>query len=102
MVDDIRLFASRLPLTSFQVSTSCEASDTIISVIRLDYTALDERWQGKSMYYDIYDATTNQVITPVYTGYNHEGQSASATYGNFSIPQFNSTPSTNKYNNIEI
>ncbi|MCQ2346006.1 MAG: hypothetical protein MJZ82_04495 [Paludibacteraceae bacterium] len=95
MVDEFRLYASRLALTSYQVSTSCKATDSIISVIRLDYMSLDEeRWAGKSLYYDLYNATRATKLSPS-GGYFYEPSTSdeTLTYGKLNIPAKTYNPS---------
>lgn len=65
MVDDITLFASRLPLASYQAQTSCaSAANTTAStatILRIDYTKFNSRAK-QYMYYQIYNNSTDQVI----------------------------------------
>ncbi len=66
-IDDIKIFASRQPLTAFQVGSLC-SEDYIDAVIRLDYTSMDGSQMEtgedgcKRMYADIYDETLGEAL----------------------------------------
>lgn len=65
MVDDITLFASRLPLASYQAQTNC-ASDantpsSTAAILRIDYTVF-EGIADHYMYYQIYNTSKDHVV----------------------------------------
>ncbi|MBQ2290657.1 MAG: T9SS type A sorting domain-containing protein [Paludibacteraceae bacterium] len=95
MVDDITLFASRLPLASYQAQTNC-ASDantpsSTAAILRIDYTAF-EGIADHYMYYQIYNTSEDHVVELT----KLDGQSAyyhdvdgetNRTYGSVHIPR---------------
>lgn len=95
MVDDITLFASRLPLASYQAQTNC-ASDantpsSTAAILRIDYTAF-EGIADHYMYYQIYNTSEDHVVELTKldgkSAYYHDvpGETNS-TYGSVHIPE---------------
>lgn len=96
MVDDITLFASRLPLASYQAQTNC-ASDantasSTAAILRIDYTVF-EGIADHYMYYQIYNTTKGNEHVVELT--NLKGESAyyddvddetNRSYGSVQIP----------------
>lgn len=102
MVDDICLFASQLPLASYQAQTNCasdantESSTAVI--LRIDYTEFQGR-RDQYMYYQIYNNTKDAVInlektTGEESAYYHDnlGEELQKSYGSVLIPQYNIVP----------
>lgn len=102
MVDDICLFASQLPLASYQAQTNCasdantESSTAVI--LRIDYTEFQGR-RDQYMYYQIYNNTKDAVInlektTGEESAYYHDnlGEELQKSYGSVLIPQYNMVP----------
>ena len=95
MVDDITLFASRLPLASYQAQTNC-ASDantpsSTAAILRIDYTAF-EGIADHYMYYQIYNTSEDHVVeltkldnTSAY--YHDVPGETNSTYGSVHIPR---------------
>lgn len=78
MVDDVMLYATRLPLGAYQATTSCKRgalNDSLVTMIKVDYTLLTEGYAGKTLYYRIYNQTDK---TPVVTNYYNN---KNATFG---------------------
>ena len=94
MVDDITLFASRLPLASYQAQTNC-ASDantpsSTAAILRIDYTAF-EGIADHYMYYQIYNMSKDHVVeltkldnTSAY--YHDVPGETNRSYGSVQIP----------------
>ena len=102
MVDDICLFASQLPLASYQAQTNCasdantESSTAVI--LRIDYTEFQGR-RDQYMYYQIYNNTKDAVInleqtTTTKSAYYHDnsGDVLQKAYGSVLIPRFDMVP----------
>ena len=102
MVDDICLFASQLPLASYQAQTNCasdantESSTAVI--LRIDYTEFQGR-RDQYMYYQIYNNTKDAVInleqtTTTNSAYYHDnsGDVLQKAYGSVLIPRFDMVP----------
>ena len=102
MVDDICLFASQLPLASYQAQTNCasdantESSTAVI--LRIDYTEFQGR-RDQYMYYQIYNNTKDTVInlektTVEESAYYHDnsGDVLQKAYGSVLIPRFDMVP----------
>lgn len=89
LVDDVMLYATRLPLGAYQATTSCKRgalNDSLVTMIKVDYTLLTEGYAGKTLYYRIYNQTDN---TPVVTNYYNN---KNATYGWIQMPTANYKP----------
>lgn len=89
LVDDVMLYATRLPLGAYQATTSCKRgalNDSLVTMIKVDYTLLTEGYAGKTLYYRIYNQTDK---TPVVTNYYNN---KNATFGWIQIPTTNYTP----------
>ena len=96
MVDDITLFASRLPLASYQAQTNC-ASDantasSTAAILRIDYTVF-EGIADHYMYYQIYNTTKGNEHVVELTKLNGESAyyhdvdgETDRTYGSVQIP----------------
>lgn len=109
MVDDITLFASRLPLASYQAQTNC-ASDantasSTAAILRIDYTVF-EGIADHYMYYQIYNTSEDHVVEltkldGITSAYYHDvNGETDRTYGSVQIPnksfdpeEFNKTAS---------
>lgn len=87
MIDDVYLFASKLPLQAYQATNTCASDDREVILYRLNYPTLTDDWADKYMYYQIYDVTDNR---PLMTNYYREKTGASVdeeyNYGYVSIP----------------
>lgn len=106
MVDDITLFASRLPLASYQAQTNC-ASDantasSTAAILRIDYTVF-EGIADHYMYYQIYNTSEDHVveltkIDGITSAYYHDvNGETDRTYGSVQIP--NKTFDPKAFNN---
>ena len=95
MVDDITLFASRLPLASYQAQTNC-ASDantpsSTAAILRIDYTVF-EGIADHYMYYQIYNTSKDHVVELTQldnkSAYYHDvyGET-NRSYGSVHIPE---------------
>ena len=96
MVDDITLFASRLPLASYQAQTNC-ASDantasSTAAILRIDYTVF-EGIADHYMYYQIYNTTKGNEHVVELTKLNGESayyddvdDETNRSYGSVQIP----------------
>ena len=106
MVDDICLFASQLPLASYQAQTNCAsdantASSTAV-ILRIDYTEFQGR-RDQYMYYQIYNDTKDAVInlkktTEEESAYYHDnsGDVLQKAYGSVLIPRYDLIPEPSK------
>ena len=106
MVDDICLFASQLPLASYQAQTNCAsdantASSTAV-ILRIDYTEFQGR-RDQYMYYQIYNNTKDAVInlkktTEESSAYYHDnsGDVLQKAYGSVLIPRYDLIPKENE------
>ena len=98
MVDDISLFASRLPLASYQAQTNCasdaNSASSTAAILRIDYTVF-EGIADHYMYYQIFNTTEgkNKVVelqeldengTSAY--FHDKPDETSRTYGSVQIP----------------
>lgn len=89
LVDDVMLYATRLPLGAYQATTSCKRgalNDSLVTMIKVDYTLLTEGYAGNTLYYRIYNQTDK---TPVVTNYYNN---KNATFGWIQMPTTNYEP----------
>lgn len=93
LIDDVCLFASKLPLTAYQLMTTCKSSDVETAVARIDYSLMPDRSCG-DIYYDIYDATANKALSAEY--YNVYGDQTLTNCGCIIIPQADYDPTQSK------
>lgn len=102
MVDDITLFASRLPLASYQAQTNC-ASDantpsSTAAILRIDYTVF-EGIADHYMYYQIYNTSKDHVVELTKldgaSAYYHDVDGeTNRSYGSVQIPNKTFDPET--------
>ncbi len=100
MVDDITLFASRLPLASYQAQTNC-ASDantpsSTAAILRIDYTVF-EGIADHYMYYQIYNTSEDHVVELMKldgtSAYYHDVEDeTNRSYGSVQIPNKSFNP----------
>lgn len=87
LVDDVWLYASRLPLEAFQASTECltdqDGEDHTATVIRVDYTKFVNSYVKNNLYYQIYDNTNDTALKLNYFNHNLVGD----TCGYVPLPQ---------------
>ncbi|MBR6550002.1 MAG: hypothetical protein IKT71_02220 [Paludibacteraceae bacterium] len=101
MIDDIRLYASPLPLAAYHATTGCqsyteeETTNTVV-VLRIDYDYLNEDLKGenKHVYYEVFNETDSvtvqlkekvgDVYQPIY--YQDDKDNVSPYYGSILIP----------------
>ncbi len=93
VLDDIMLYASPVPIESFQATTSCNRNalgDQIVTIIKADYTQFTgiNKYE-KDLFYDIYETSTGKVVK---TNYYQGDHSAEAEYGYLTTPAENFTP----------
>ncbi|MGN0235680.1 MAG: hypothetical protein ACI4BD_05140 [Paludibacteraceae bacterium] len=69
LVDDICLFASRLPLQAYQATTTCAEDSNEVIISRIDYTRLTGDWAGKLIYYQIYNTEADSALLAKYYRY---------------------------------
>ncbi len=69
LVDDICLFASRLPLQAYQATTTCAEDSNEVIISRIDYTRLTGDWAGKMIYYQVYNTTADSALWAKYYRY---------------------------------
>lgn len=101
MVDDIRLYASPLPLAAYHATTGCqsyteeETTNTVV-VLRIDYDYLNEDLKGenKHVYYEVFNETDSvtvqlkEKVGDVYQSiyYQDDKNNVSPNYGSILIP----------------
>lgn len=104
MVDDITLFASRLPLASYQAQTNC-ASDantpsSTAAILRIDYTVFEGIADHHYMYYQIYNTSKDHVVEltkldDASSAYYHDVDGeTNRSYGSVQIPNKTFDPET--------
>ena len=94
LVDDICLFASRLPLGAYQATTSCLSEKREVTITTLDYSALTgDHWQCDPIYFQIYNKTENKPIQARYYKKDKPAEEGETDYGYVIIPEKDYDPS---------
>ena len=88
LVDDICLFASRLPLQAYQATTTCAEDSNEVIISRIDYTRLTGDWAGKKIYYQVYNTTADSALWAKYYRYGEMDKETypDIRYGYICIP----------------
>lgn len=98
LIDDICLYASKLPLSAYQAITTCTSDSLEATVARVDYARLTGDWDCKLIYYQFYNNTTQQPVQ-INAYYYPDGTAdtdKSADYGFLKIPESNYDPAKTK------
>ena len=95
LVDDICLFASRLPLQAYQATTTCAEDSNEVIISRIDYTRLTGDWAGKMIYYQVYNTTADSALWAKYYRYGEMDKETypDSRYGYICIPCHDYDPS---------
>ncbi len=110
-IDDICIFASKIPLVAYQASTACSNDEDVAAIVKMDYRALiDTTMEGDLVYYSVYQQNkTTHELTPMKLHYidasstskgNYAPQNPKAeldTCGCFRIPAKDTDPNTQGY-----
>lgn len=91
LIDDVCLFASKLPLAAYQLMTTCQSDNHEAAVARIDYALMSDDWNCQPIYYDIYDATAGTVLDAKY--YNAYGDQSLTNCGCIIVPETDYDPS---------
>ncbi len=92
LIDDVCLFASRLPLSAYQATTTCVSESREATIIRIDYTKLTgDDWMDNDICYQIYDLTLNTPVKALYYDHDHEA-TVETDYGTIHIPDASYDP----------
>lgn len=91
MIDDVCLFVSKLPLYSYQATTTCSKDTSEIILSRIDYTTLTDEWDA--LYYQIYNVSKEKVLVTDYFWDTKPGaEDDPQQYGRINIPDAGYTP----------
>lgn len=102
LVDDVWLYASRLPFEAFQTSTQCwegEEKNHVATLVRMDYSRFlkEEAENTPELYYHIYDSTDHKAVRSNYYNVVEESDSL---YGYVDIPKIDYIPSKEKGDSV--
>lgn len=106
LVDDVWLYASRLPMEAFQTNTACvndsKNGETMAAVIRMDYTKFEGKLNDKNeLCYQVFDKTENKSLNLNYL--NHTECTSDCDnvgyYGSLTLPV--GKPEGNIYNSLQ-
>ncbi len=93
LIDDICLFASKLPLSAYQALTTCVTDKYDATIARVDYKNLTTDQQCKFLYYQLYNMSTNTGMAIDYYYPSDYTGNRGATYGVIRIPEVGYDPS---------
>ncbi len=66
LVDDICLYASKLPLTAYQAFTTCKVKDMEVAVARIDYSNMTSSGSNQTLYYTFMNTKADTMLHAVY------------------------------------
>ena len=93
LIDDICLFASKLPLSAYQALTTCVTDKYDATIARVDYKNLTIDQQCKYLYYQLYNMDSNKgMAIDYYYPADYTGNRGT-TYGVIRIPETDYDPS---------
>lgn len=98
LIDDICLYASKLPLSAYQAVTTCASDSLEATIARVDYSRLTGEWDCKPIYYQFYNTTAQQPVQ-IDSYYYPEGTAESdksKDYGFLKIPESDYDPAKTK------
>lgn len=93
LIDDICLYASKLPLSAYQAITTCAEDSLEATIARIDYSRLTGEWDCKNIYYHFYNRTDGTAVKTTY--YYPEGTKTTdknEAYGFIRIPESDYDP----------
>ncbi len=93
LIDDICLFASKLPLSAYQALTTCVTDKYDATIARVDYKNLTTDQQCKYLYYQLYNMDTDKGMTIDYYYPTDYTGNRGTTYGVIRIPEIDYDPS---------
>ncbi len=65
-IDDVCLYATRLPLSAYQAFTSCEVEGMSVAVARVDYSNFSSSGSSQQLYYTIQNTKADTMVHAVY------------------------------------
>lgn len=113
LIDDVWLYASRLPLTAYQIATECvEGSSNeefVASVIRVDYANFSgEESTTQNIFYQFYNTTADSAVLGNYYVHSEDGNTAEeeectvgSCYGRIPRPAKTFEPTADIYTDVE-
>lgn len=66
LVDDVCLYASKLPLTAYQAFTTCKVKNMEVAVARIDYSNMASSGSNQTLYYTFMNTKSDTAIHAVY------------------------------------
>ena len=66
LVDDICLYASKLPLTAYQAYTTCNVQNMEVAVARIDFSKMAASGSDQTLYYTFMNSTKDTMVHAVY------------------------------------
>jgi len=113
LIDDVWLYASRLPLTAYQTATKCAEGSSneefVASVIRVDYTNFTgEETTTQNVYYQFYNTSTDAAVSGNYYVHTEDDNTVAEEecvvgncYGRIPRPAKTFEPTADIYTDVE-
>ena len=70
VIDDVRLYSSKLPLTAYQAYTTCMVQNMEVAVARIDYSNMASSGENQTLYYTFMNTKAN-VDTAIHAVYHY-------------------------------
>ncbi len=94
-IDDVCLYATKLPLQAYQAFTSCEVEDMTVAVVRIDYDNMTSTGADQKLYYTVENTKADTMVQAVYHYPSSWAQTKSDRYGAIYIPTKGYDPTKN-------
>ncbi len=95
-IDDVCLYATKLPLQAYQAFTSCDVENMTVAVVRVDYDNMTSTGDDQTLYYTIENTKADTLVKTVYHyPSNWADSQKSDEYGVIFIPQKGYNPTKN-------
>lgn len=65
-IDDVCLYATKLPLSAYQAFTSCEVEGMSVAIARVDYSNFSSSGSSQQLYYTIQNTKADTMVHAVY------------------------------------
>ena len=87
LIDDVCLYATKLPLTAYQAYTTCKVKNMEVAVARIDYSNMSSSGTSQELYYAFMHTAKDTMVHAVYHYPNNWTGSTSDKYGLIYVPK---------------
>ena len=87
LIDDVCLYATKLPLTAYQAYTTCKVKNVEVAVARIDYSNMSSSGTSQELYYAFMHTAKDTMVHAVYHYPDNWTGSTSNKYGLIYVPK---------------